>query len=81
MVRMKPKTAQQNVELNDQVIIEEDEFIARLENDMGATGDFENKDLPFMEVASKLNTKLPFSYMLALTNDTHCYGRHVESDS
>jgi len=106
MVSMKPKTAQQYVEMVDQAIIEVDEFIACLEFDMEDPGDqlrvltpllqslrdlrasmadgsyqFENKDLPFMEVAQKLNTQLPFSHLLALINDTHRYGLDIESDS
>jgi hypothetical protein len=104
MASMKPKNAQQYVDLVDQAIIEVDEFIACLEFDMEDPGDqlrilnpllqslrdlrasmadgsylFENRDLPFMEVANKLNTTLPFSHMLALINDTHRNGLDVES--
>lgn len=43
--------------------------------------EFENKDLPFMAVANKLNTQLPFSHMLALINDTHRNGLNIETDS
>lgn len=43
--------------------------------------EFENKDLPFMEVAKRLNTQLPFSHLLALINDTHRNGLDIESDS
>jgi hypothetical protein len=42
---------------------------------------FENADLPFVEVANKLNSQLPFSHMLALINDTHRNGLDIESDS
>lgn len=42
---------------------------------------FENKELPFMAVANKLNTQLPFSHMLALINDTHRNGLDIDSDS
>jgi len=43
--------------------------------------EFANKDLPFMAVANKLNTQLPFSHMLALINDTHRNGLNIETDS
>ena len=104
MASMKPKTAQQYVDLIDQAIIEVDEFIACLEFDMEDPGDqlrilnpilqalrdlrasmadggyeFENKDLPFVEVANKLNTQLPFSHLLKLINDTHRYGLDIDS--
>jgi len=106
MMSMKPKTAQQYVDMVDQAIVEVDEFIACLEFDMEDPGDqlnilnpllqslrdlrasmadgsylFENKDLPFMEVANKLNTKLPFAHMLALINDTHRNGLDIDTDS
>jgi hypothetical protein len=106
MASMKPKTAQQYVDMVDQAIIEVDEFIACLEFDMEDPGDqlrvlnpllqslrelrasmadgsyqFGDKDLPFMEVAKKMNTQLPFSQLLALINDTHRNGLDIESDS
>ncbi len=106
MASMKPKTAEQYVDLIDQAIIEVDEFIACLEFDMEDPGDqmriltpileklrelrasmadgsyaFENKDLPFVAVANKFNTQLPFSHMLALINDTHRNGLDIDTDT
>jgi hypothetical protein len=43
--------------------------------------EFENKDLPFMEVANKLTTQLPFSQLLAVINETHRQGLNIEADA
>lgn len=42
---------------------------------------FENKDLPFMAVANKLNPRLPFAHMSAPINDTHRCGLDIDTDS
>lgn len=39
---------------------------------------FEQKDLPFMEVANRLSTQLPFSHLLALINETHRNGLNTD---
>lgn len=41
---------------------------------------FENRDLPFMEVATKMSSQLPFSQLLTVINDTHRYGLNIETD-
>lgn len=41
---------------------------------------FENKDLPFMEVANRMSSQLPFSELLASINETHRNGLNIESD-
>jgi hypothetical protein len=41
---------------------------------------FEKKDLPFMEVANRLSTQLPFSNLLALINETHRNGLNVDGE-
>lgn len=38
---------------------------------------FENRDLPFMEVANKHKAQLPFSHLLAVINHTHRNGLDV----
>jgi len=43
--------------------------------------EFKDQDLPFMAVANKLNTQLPFSHLLALINDTHRNGLNIDTDS
>ncbi len=43
--------------------------------------EFENKDLPFMEVANKLTTQLPFSQLLAVINETHRQGLNIEANA
>jgi len=42
--------------------------------------EFENKDLPFMEVATRLSAQLPFTNLLAVLNQTHRQGLNIESD-
>ena len=42
--------------------------------------EFENKDLPFMEVANRLSSQLPFTQLLEAINQTHRYGLKIESD-
>jgi hypothetical protein len=41
---------------------------------------FENRDLPFMEVANRFNTRLPFSLLLATINQTHRNGLKIGDD-
>jgi hypothetical protein len=43
--------------------------------------EFKNADLPFMEVANKLTTQLPFSQLLAVINETHRQGLNIEADA
>ena len=42
--------------------------------------EFENKDLPFMDVANRLSSTLPFTQILVAINQTHRYGLNIESD-
>ena len=42
--------------------------------------EFENKDLPFMEVANRMNTQLPFTSLLAVINQTHRQGLNIDAD-
>ncbi len=42
--------------------------------------EFENKDLPFMEVANRLSTQLPFAQLLVAINQTHRYGLNIETE-
>jgi hypothetical protein len=42
--------------------------------------EFENKDLPFMEVANRLSSQLPFTQLLEAINQTHRRGLNIESD-
>lgn len=42
--------------------------------------EFANKDLPFMEVANRLSSQLPFTSLLAVINQTHRQGLNIESD-
>jgi hypothetical protein len=42
--------------------------------------EFENKDLPFMDVANKLSSQLPFAQLLVAINQTHRYGLNIESE-
>lgn len=42
--------------------------------------EFENKDLPFMEVANRMNTQLPFTSLLAVINQTHRQGLRIDAD-
>ncbi len=42
--------------------------------------EFENKDLPFMEVANRLSSQLPFAQLLVAINQTHRYGLNIESE-
>ena len=40
---------------------------------------FENKDLPFMDIVENVNERfLPFKFMLRRINDTHRFGLDVE---
>lgn len=41
---------------------------------------FENKDLPFMGVANKVGTSLPFAELLNVINETHRKGLDVGND-
>lgn len=41
---------------------------------------FENRDLPFMDVANKLSSSLPFTQHLAVINETHRKGLNIEDD-
>ncbi len=41
---------------------------------------FENKDLPFMEMSSRMVAQLPFSQLLAVINETHRYGLDTSAD-
>ena len=42
--------------------------------------EFENKDLPFMDVANRLSSQLPFTQLLEAINQTHRYGLKIESE-
>ena len=42
--------------------------------------EFENKDLPFMEVANRLSAQLPFAQLLVAINQTHRYGLNIETE-
>lgn len=42
--------------------------------------EFENKDLPFMEVANRLSSSLPFTQILVAINQTHRHGLNIEAD-
>ncbi len=39
---------------------------------------FENRDLPFMEIANKYKSQLPFANLLAVINHTHRNGLDVD---
>ena len=39
---------------------------------------FENRDLPFMEIANKYKSQLPFANLLAVINHTHRNGLAVD---
>jgi hypothetical protein len=40
---------------------------------------FENKDLPFMEIANKYRDKLPFTELLVVINHTHRNGLSTDA--
>lgn len=42
--------------------------------------EFENSDLPFMEVANRLSSQLPFTSLLAVINQTHRQGLNIDAD-
>ena len=105
MKNLRPKTADEYVNLVDEAVIEVDELMACIEFDTEEPGDqlrvlepllaslktlrnsmadgsyqFDNKDLPFMTVANKMSSQLPFSQLLSVINDTHRYGLNTETD-
>lgn len=41
---------------------------------------FGKEDLPFMTVANKLSTTLPFTQLLAVINETHLQGLNIEEE-
>jgi hypothetical protein len=41
---------------------------------------FGDEDLPFMDVANKLSSSLPFTQHLAVINETHKKGLNIEDD-
>jgi len=41
---------------------------------------FGKEDLPFMDVANKLSTSLPFTQHLAVINETHKKGLNIEDE-
>ncbi|MDH3354935.1 MAG: hypothetical protein OEL79_06945 [Chromatiales bacterium] len=41
---------------------------------------FSKEDLPFMNVANKLSTSLPFTQHLAVINETHKKGLNIEDE-
>lgn len=41
--------------------------------------EFENKDLPFMDVANRLSSQLPFTHLLAVINLTHRHGLNIDA--
>ncbi|MBF0470624.1 MAG: general secretion pathway protein GspF [Gammaproteobacteria bacterium] len=41
---------------------------------------FVNEDLPFMNVANRLSSQLPFTNLLAVINRTHRYGLNIEQE-
>ncbi|MDH5785611.1 MAG: general secretion pathway protein GspF [Chromatiales bacterium] len=42
--------------------------------------EFANKDLPFMEVANRMSSQLPFTSLLAVINQTHRQGLNIDAD-
>lgn len=42
--------------------------------------EFANQDLPFMEIANKLASQIPFSQLLVVINNTHRNGLDIESN-
>jgi uncharacterized coiled-coil protein SlyX len=42
--------------------------------------EFEDRDLPFMEVANRLSSQLPFAQLLVMINQTHRQGLNIESE-
>ncbi|MCW8919714.1 MAG: general secretion pathway protein GspF [Gammaproteobacteria bacterium] len=42
--------------------------------------EFEDKDLPFMNVANRLSSQLPFAQLLVAINQTHRYGLNIDSE-
>lgn len=42
--------------------------------------EFENRDLPYMELANRMSAQLPFTSLLAVINQTHRQGLNIDAD-
>jgi len=57
------------------------EVVTRIRKSMAdGSYEFENKDLPFMDVANRLSSQLPFTQLLEAINQTHRRGLNIEID-
>ena len=57
------------------------EAVTAIRNGMAdGSYEFENKDLPFMDVANRLSSQLPFTLLLEAINQTHRRGLNIEAD-